>query len=131
MWNKLWKAIEHNRHFYIALAICAAYLAFLLSCQSRTASPFDGTPVTRGQLNAQITAWNAEHVAEQQAVEASVEAAVADLDYQDSLKTAGFAAVEQVASTSLGAWAAPILGILSIGLGLDNRRKDGLIAANK
>ena len=114
--SEIWKAIRHNQGTIIALTIVIGITVWIYGCQSTVTSPVSEKKVTRGQL-----------VAEAEKFAADLALAYEDLDRQDAFKqqivSIGVAYAETGGINPIGAGLS-LLGIVSAGLLVDNRRKD-------
>ena len=114
--SEIWKAIRHNQATIVALVIVLGITVWIYGCQSTVTSPVSEKKVTRGQL-----------VAEADKFAADLALAYEDLDRQDAFKqqivSIGVAYAETGGINPIGAGLS-LLGIVSAGLLVDNRRKD-------
>ena len=114
--SEIWKAIRHNQATIVALVIVLGITVWIYGCQSTVTSPVSEKKVTRGQL-----------VAEADKFAADLSLAYEDLDRQDAFKqqivSIGVAYAETGGINPIGAGLS-LLGIVSAGLLVDNRRKD-------
>ena len=117
--SKLGEIFRHNRFTTIAVIVAACIMFWMGGCQSETKSPVSGEQVTRPQL-----------VAEADKFAADLAAAYSDLDRQDEFKRQiaemGIAVAQGNAVNPVGA-ALSLLGILGVGVMVDNRVKDTVI----
>ena len=114
--SEIWKAIRHNQATIVALVIVLGITVWIYGCQSTVQSPVSEKKVTRGQL-----------IAEADKFAADLALAYEDLDRQDAFKqqivSIGVAYAETGGINPIGAGLS-LLGIVSAGLLVDNRRKD-------
>ncbi|MFW9894044.1 MAG: hypothetical protein ACFFFO_17705 [Candidatus Thorarchaeota archaeon] len=117
--KKIGEAMRHNRFAAIAVIVAACILVWMGGCESTTTSPISQQEVTRPQL-----------VAEADKFAADLALAYADLDRQDAFKQQvaelGVAVAQGGEVNPVGA-ALSLLGILGIGIAVDNRVKDSVI----
>lgn len=111
--------LRHNRFTTVAIIAVACVVLWLGGCESQTASPISKEKVTRAQL-----------VVEADKFAADLALAYADLDKQDAFKQQiaelGVAAAAGAEVNPIGA-ALSLLGILGVGIAVDNRVKDSVI----
>lgn len=125
------KFIDHNRGLVAGIAVGGSVL-FLSSCQSSTASPRTGNPAGYTQLNADYQLDIADAEAAINEANIKYEAAYADLEEQDRTKAAVVNILEPVLGPALASYGLGSAALLSaIGIGYDNRRKDGIIKKSK
>lgn len=152
--------IKKNEATSVALLAVAALFVFAVACQPKAQSITDPSKqVTRGELAAEVVQVNAGLSEEQAAIEADLAKARADFDARIAKLEASREAtaslkeqaeeelarkeealaeavllVEGLVQTAAGPYA-PLamgaLGVVTLGLGIDNRRKDGVIKGQK
>jgi len=152
--------IKKNEATSAAIVAVVALIGFAVACQPTTQSLTDPErQVTRGELEAEVIAANADLSAEEASIRADLDAAKADfarriaaleasretiaklkeqaeedLARKEQALAEAFVLVEGVVSTAAGPYAPLALGglsVLALGLGIDNRRKDGVIRGQK
>lgn len=148
--------VKKNEATAAALVAVAMLIAFAVACQPTAPSITDPSrKVTRAELGAEVIQVNSNLATEKAAIEADLAKARADFDARistlDASREAAAALAEQAEAelarqeqalaealllveglVQVGAGPyAPLalsgLGILTLGLGIDNRRKDGVI----
>ena len=136
------KWIDHNRWLVGALVIVVGMTITSFGCQPKTDDPFNpGQKVGRAELGARAAAFLVEVQAEQAFLEAKVEAmkpalgaAYDELERQETMIQTAIDAIGGLATTAAGPYAPLVttgLGILALGFGVDNRRKDRVILEKK
>ena len=134
------KKVDHNRYTVVAITVIALVSAFVFGCASTTPGIVDsGVKVDAIEFNAQVLSEQAELEAAIAALNARADAGYADLERQDRLRTEALATitgiVEAYVPPPFSNMVMPIasLGglILAGGFGLDNRRKNKVIAEIK
>ena len=155
MWHKFTKWADYNRYTFILLFVAIVFSVGMLltvGCQSKTTGLIDETPVTLPELNRQavkvqqtldeekasIEMQIAKYNAKAEAMAASYDEGVADIQRKDEIKQQLFTGVLGIVQSVAGGTATvgdtiPIAGGLlglafGIGATIDNRRKDAIIA---
>jgi hypothetical protein len=133
-------AFDHNRYLAIAMLICGT-LAGCALIQPKATSPTTGKPVTRDQLDAEVTAFAATQEvkiatveAEAKAFEAKAKTSYAEIERKEETIRQVLTTVSGLVESVPGPWtglAASGLTLLTMGLGLDNWRKDAVISKSK
>lgn len=132
--------VDHNRGLFFALLIVAAFAFPLIGCQFKAADPFhEGKQVTAAQLDAEVNV----EVRDLQQQQADLNVKIADVKDKAAPGYAEIAGKQQAATAALtvvqglvnqyapapfGGLAATALGVLTMGLGLDNSRKSRLLS---
>ena len=160
MFDRIASFARKNQGIVAGLIVAVCFAAVALGCQPKAPSIIEPDhQVTRDQLAAEVVQVNADLAEEEAAIRAELEYARAEfqeridalnarrdaaqeradlsaaaLDRQAEALAAGVALVTNVIGTVAGPYA-PLaigaLGILAAGLGIDNRRKDGVIAGQR
>lgn len=158
--NSIISWAKKNQATAVALIAVVLMVGFVAACKPKTTSIIDPTQqVTRQQLEAEVVLVNQELAAEEADIRADLEEAKAEFDRRiaglnatreakQALKDQAdtdlaqkeqaiadaVGLVEGLIATAAGPYA-PLavtsLGILVAGLGIDNRRKDGVIKGQK
>lgn len=126
--------VRHNPGQVISLVLALTLTGCALFPFKAT-SPTDGrTAVTRDQLNAEITAFQARQKADLEIFISKANAADATLARKELIATAGFQALTQLAGNPGVAVPTVLAGALTLltgGLAFDNRRKDTKLLIEK
>ena len=122
MWTKIMDTITHNKALIVAFGICAILSLWGYGCEPTTRSPFDYTKqVTRLQLDNQVKSYAND-----------VNLAYSDLQKQEQIRAAilnaGLVYAQGGGINPLGL-ACTLMGILGIGVAVDNRTKDAVIVS--
>ncbi|MBN2138173.1 MAG: hypothetical protein JW720_10215 [Sedimentisphaerales bacterium] len=131
--EKLWAAIRHNQGLVVALILAAALTVYVVGCESQTKSIIDPAKmINREELKYELESEVQRLEADIEKVKFMAEQRGKDLDKQDEFKAAlvniGLTVAEGQTVTPVGL-ATTLL--VSLGLLVDNRRKDGVIGGLK
>jgi outer membrane murein-binding lipoprotein Lpp len=132
--SAIWKFIDHNRGLVAAIATAVLAVVLVGGCQAEIKSPLTGQKVTRQGLDAEVTARLSQLRQEVASVKAQVEPAYQELALKQSMIDTAFQQLSGLVGSVPGPWqgvAATGLGLLAMGVGYDNRRKDGLLRKAK
>ena len=119
--DEIWRFVRHNQATVVSVIVVFAIVFWIYGCESTTVSPVSEKKVTRGQL-----------IAEADKFAADLALAYDDLDRQDEFKreiiNMGVAFAEDGGVNPVGAGLS-LLGIVSTGLLVDNRKKGAVIVS--
>lgn len=134
--------VDHNRGMFVALVIAGIVAVVGLGCQPKITSPLSGKSVTRDQLDSELTI--AKRDLEGKVAEAAKEAAnlkdragpaYAELERKEAAAQGAIAIIDGLIQQNVPAPFSGVAGMalsaVLLGLGIDNRRKDAVIAATK
>jgi hypothetical protein len=130
--------VDHNRGLFVGMAIAAAATISVVGCSVKTTSPISGQKVNREQLDAEaqvaVRDFNAKKAAldvEAENLKSKLGPAYGDLDRKEAAANTIIGLVNDMITKYVPSpWsgvAATGLGAMVLGLGYDNRRKDGII----
>lgn len=135
------KWIEYNPATFAGLVIAALLALSVTACSPRVTSPITGEQVTRTTYAAEVAEVQSELesraavlAADTKAAQAKIDAGEAEFERVEGLIASTLDAVGGLAVSAAGPYAGLVtvaLGIAGAGLGIDNRRKDGVIKGQK
>lgn len=148
MIEKIKDILSKNPATVAAAVVAIGLVVVVVGCEQTTRSPLTGEQVTRAELSYEVAEAKGDIErrakilsaeldaleAEAEALEASAGVAVDEIEAKEGRIAEALNAVEAVVVTVAGQYA-PLatlgFGLLALGLGVDNRRKDGVIKGQK
>lgn len=135
--TRIIKAIDHNRWLFMAVLMTMALSWVTVGCQPRTTSPFSNSQVTWDELEVEASKFLEEINTQQSLLQARIDAKAEQLDdaYEAlERKQNAIRSAMQTINDAVVPYAGPYggllttgLGLLGLGLGFDNRKKDNRI----
>lgn len=125
------KWISHNQATFVAMLGILALVSVFFGCQPQVVSPYTGEKVGINELHTQYENRIGELQLEIEKAKNEYSDALLELERQAAMleKMLELASVGITAAVpGYGDLATGVLGVLALGLGIDNRRKDGVIA---
>lgn len=129
------KIIDHNKNLAISLFFVVCITASFFGCQAKTVSPISHEKVTAPVLADEYQTWLDNEKLKIDDMNRKYATSIKDLEQKQQMIEKVFTAANQLVGSIIppayGGLATIGFSIIALGLGLDNQRKDGVIAGQK